>query len=344
MAGEFEKAVADYVGVRYAVAVSSGTAGLHLVVRALGLGPGDEVITTPFSFIASANCLLYERVRPVFADVDRKTLCLDPTEVERRITRRTRAILAVDVFGHPADWPALERIARRHRLRLIEDSCEALGSGLRHPPSALRRCGSFGDAAVFAFYPNKQITSGEGGMVVTNNRRLADACRSMANQGRRISGGAWLEHVRLGYNYRLDELSAALGLAQLRRARTILARRRRVAARYDRLLAGIDGLLLPHCAPAAVPSPFVYVVRLGPDRTRRDRDRMLARLRRAGIECGDYFHPIHLQPFYRRLGFRRGICPVAESAGDRTIALPFHSRLSGRDARRVAAALREVLK
>ncbi len=343
---EFERLLAQYVGVRHAVAVSSGTSGLHLVVRALGLGGGDEVITTPFSFIASANCILFERARPVFADIDPDTLSIDPTEVERRITGRTRAILAVDVFGHPADWPVLQRIARKHKLALIEDSCEALGASIGPIGhiGPIRRCGTFGDAAVFAFYPNKQMTTGEGGMVVTDSDAIAEACRSMANQGRRSCGGAWLEHVRLGYNYRMSELTAALGIAQLSRIKGILARRRRVARHYDRLLAEVAQVCVPYQAEGAEVSWFVYVVRLAEDYSRKDRDLVLARLRTRGIECSDYFRPIHLQPFYRKeLGTRRGDFPVAERVGDRTIALPFHGRLTQDEVERVVRTLKELL-
>jgi perosamine synthetase len=350
---EFERSLAKYVGVRHAVAVSSGTAGLHLVVRALKLGAGDEVVTTPFSFIASANCILFERARPVFADIDPDTLNIDPAEVEKRITRRTKAILAVDVFGHPANWPELERIARRRGLALIEDSCEALGAGVHFRASGatpragtgpLRKCGTFGDAAVFAFYPNKQITTGEGGMVVTDDRRIADACRSMANQGRRIRGGAWLEHVRLGYNYRTSELNAAMGVAQLSRIERLLARRERVARLYSRLLAEVPQIRTPYEVPDVRMSWFVYVVRLTEDYTRKGRDRVLEWLRARGIECSDYFRPIHLQPFYRgELGTRRGDFPVAESVGDRVIALPFHGLLTRQQVERVVGTLKKVL-
>jgi perosamine synthetase len=347
-AARFERLVAGCVGVRHAVAVSSGTAGLHLVVRALGIGPGDEVITTPFSFVASANCLLYEGAVPVFCDIDPDTLCLDPGRVESAVTSRTRAILAVDVFGHPADWPALTRIARKHRLSLIEDSCEALGSGICQPAGPVPRfrpCGSFGDAAVFAFYPNKLLTTGEGGVIVTGSSRLARLCGSMANQGRRHGNGAWLEHVRLGYNYRLDELSAALGCAQMSRMNQIMLRRARVARAYTARLAGVPGLRLPDAAPNVWVSWFVYVVRLGPEFSRADRDRILALLRRRGIGCSDYFRPIHLQPFYRRrFGFGPGGFPVTESVGERTIALPFHPRLSGRQVETVARALTSALR
>jgi len=345
-AERFEREAARYIGVRHAVATSSGTTALHLIVRALGLGPGDEVITTPFSFVASANCLLYERVTPVFADVEPRTFNLDPAQVERRITPRTRAILAVDVFGCPADWPSLRRIARKHGLALIEDSCEALGAQLGN-----RRCGSFGHAAVLAFYPNKQITTGEGGMVLTDSKRLADLCRSMANQGRAAASGRWLEHVRLGYNYRLDELSAALGRVQLARIATILRRRDRVARQYQRLLTDVPGLRLPNPEPGTgnresgiLPSWFVYVVLLDQTRNAAARNRVLARLRGAGVQCSDYFRPIHLQPFYRSsFGYRRGQFPVAEAVGDHTVALPFHGRMTAHQLRYVARALKTAL-
>ncbi len=333
---EFERLVADYVGVEHAVAVSSGTAGLHLVVRALGLRPGDEVITTSFSFVASVNCLLYEGVRPVFADIEPRTFCLDPAEVEKLITSRTRAILAVDVFGHPADWPALECIARKYGLALIEDSCEALGSSLNS-----RRCGSFGDAGVFAFYPNKQITTGEGGMVVTRDRRIAELCRSMANQGRASDSSRssirWLEHARLGYNYRMSELAAALGCAQMRRLDSIIRRRRRVAQRYDRLLAGLAGVRVPETRPGVSLSPFVYCIQLAGG---INRDRVMVGLRRRGVECADYFKPIHCQPYFRRSSFAvRAPLPVTEEIGRRLVALPFCSRLTLAEQQAVVRAL-----
>jgi len=335
MAREFECRVAVYVGTSYAVSVSSGTAGLHLLVRALGIGRGDEVITTPFSFVASANCAIYEGARPVFADVDPKTLNLDPERAAERVTGRTRAIVGVDVFGRPADWPALRRVAHAHHLNLIEDSCEALGSSLHG-----RMCGSFGDAAVFAFYPNKQITTGEGGMVVTSRRDLADACRSMANQGRRAGAGTWLEHVRLGYNYRLSELQAALGVVQMKRLPGLLTRRQRVASWYAAELGRLPGLVLPRAAAGTEVSWFVYVVRLADHYSAKDRDRLMQRLERAGVGCARYFVPIHLQPFYRReFGYRRGDFPNAEAAGDRTIALPFWAGMSRRAVRRVATEI-----
>ena len=334
----FERRLADYVGVDHAVAVNSGTSALHLVIRALGIGPGDEVVTTPFSFVASTNCILFEGATPVFVDIDPQTLCIDPQAVERAITARTKAILAVDVFGRPADWPALEAIADERGLELIDDSAEALGSDL-----AGRRCGSFGRAGIFGFYPNKQITTGEGGAITTDDESLAALCRSLANQGRSAEN-QWLQHVRLGYNYRIDEMSAALGCSQLARIDEIVDARARVAALYADALFEIDGLTLPAAASDGRMSWFVYVVRL-PDRfTRADRDAVLRGLTERGIGCGDYFQPIHLQPFVREtLGTAPGGCPIAEGIGDRTVALPFYVGLSASDVGRVAGALRDVL-
>jgi len=335
----FEERLAEYVGVRYAIAVSSGTSALHLIVRALGIGPGDEVITTPFSFIASTNCILFERAVPVFADIDPVTLCIDPEAVDRAITPRTKAVLAVDVFGRPADWPALEAIAGRRGVELIDDSAEALGSDL-----AGRRCGSFGRAGVFGFYPNKQITTGEGGAVVTDDEELASLCRSMANQGRSPEN-QWLQHIRLGYNYRIDEMSAALGCSQLARIDRIVAARAEVAAWYEDALEGIDRLLLPARSFDGQMSWFVYVVRLSEDHSKEDRDAILRGLTDRGIGCGDYFQPIHLQPFLREeLGTGPGLCPITESVGERTIALPFYVGLTKSDVACVADAVRDLLR
>jgi len=334
----FEQDLATAVDRTFAMAVNSGTSALHLVIRALGISSGDEVITTPFSFIASANCVLFERATPVFVDIEPRTLCIDPERIDAAITPRTKAILAVDVFGHPADWPALERIADRHGLALIDDSAEALGSDLKG-----RRCGSFGRAGVFGFYPNKQITTGEGGAVVTDDPRLAELCRSMADQGR--GGEGWLHHVRLGYNYRLDELSAALGLSQLRRLDEIVEGRGRVAERYSDALAGLDGIVLPSVTEGVRMSWFVYVVRLAAEFSQTDRDTILERLSDRGIGCRNYFAPIHLQPFYRELlGTAEGDFPVTEAVGARSIALPFYNELSEDQIDYVAVALREEVE
>lgn len=340
-ATRFEKSLARLTHRRYGVVTSSGTTALHLAVRLLGLKPGDEVITTPFSFCASANCLLYEGVKPVFVDIDPVTLCLDPTKVASAITRRTRAILGVDIFGHPADWLRLTAIARRHHLALIEDACEALGSTLR-TPQGKKPCGAFGTITTFAFYPNKQITTGEGGMLLTDNYRLSQLARSLANQGRNPQNGKWLNHIRLGYNYRLDEMSAALGWAQLRRLKAILQRRRRVAELYNRLLAPIPEVQTPTVAPGAVVEWFVYCIRLAPS---VNREKILTRLPAQGIGCAPYFPPIHLLPFYRRrFGYKPGDFPITEEIARRTLALPFYSKLRAKQVYYIVDCLQKALK
>jgi perosamine synthetase len=336
MIDRFEAALAERVEAPYTAAVSSGTAGLHLGMRLAGVRSGDEVITTPFSFVASANCILYEGGRPVFADVDPRTLNLDPAAVEVAVTERTKAILAVHIFGYPAELGELERIAARHGLALIEDACEALGARYRGRP-----IGSFGHPAVFAFYPNKQVTTGEGGAVAVASEREWALLKSLSNQGRSDSG-EWLTHARLGYNYRLDDLSAALGLAQLERLEEILTARGEVARRYAELLAGLEGAEPPLADDAQhVRSWFVYAVRLA---SGIDRNGVMARLADEGIASKPYLPSIHLQPYYReRFGTREGLCPVAEDASARSLALPFHARLSGEDQERVVEALRSAI-
>jgi perosamine synthetase len=327
----FEEAVATLAGRRYGVACSSGTAGLHMAVISLGIGEGDEVITTPFSFVASSNAMLYERAVPVFVDIEEETLGLDPERVEDAITARTRALLPVDVFGHPCRIDDLGAIASARGLAVIEDSCEALGSSLDGRP-----LGSFGEVSVFAFYPNKQITTGEGGMLVTDDPRLAGTARSLRNQGR-DEDGTWLRHVRLGYNYRIDELSAALGLAQLERLGELRSGRDRVAAAYGRLLEPHEWVRPPSVAPGAEVDWFVYVVRLDEE---IDRDRLIGQLAGAGVPARPYFSPIHLQPLYRdRFGFAEGDFPITERVARRTLALPFSSRLAEDQVARVVEAL-----
>ena len=335
----FERALADYVGSKHAVAVNSGTSGLHLGVVALGLGEGDEVVTTPFSFVASTNCLLFERVRPVFADIDPVTLDLDPAAAEAALTRRTRALLPVHVFGRPCAIETLSSLARAHDLRVIEDSCESLGSTV-----AGKMTGTFGDLGVFAFYPNKQMTTGEGGMIVTDDDRLAALCRSMRNQGRG-EGGGWLEHERLGYNYRLADINSALGLSQLRRLESFLAARQRVVDLYREALRDVPEVVAPAPPrPGERVSWFVFVVRLAEDFDRQDRDAVLAGLRARGVACRNYFVPIHLQPFIQeRLGTRQGQFPVTEHVAERAIALPFHNHLGESEVGRVVEALKQSL-
>jgi len=335
----FESVVADYVGVPHAVAVNSGTSALHLILLALGIGPGDEIITTPFSFVASANCALFVGAKPVFVDIEPETLCIDPARIESAITPKTKAILAVDVFGHPANWDELKRIAAKHGLMLIEDSAESLGSAWKG-----KRCGGFGSAGIFGFYPNKQITTGEGGVVVTDDARLAAQCRSMANQGRG-EDSEWLQHVRLGFNYRMDELSAALGVAQMERIDELTESRRAVAETYERAFRDCDAVIVPHAASGADVSWFVYVVRVADSADVSTRDIVLAGLRDRGIECRNYFAPIHLQPFYQKtLGTKTGDFPVTEHVGGRTIALPFFNGLSAAEIEEVASTAKELLR
>ena len=333
---EFEERLAAIAGRRHGIAVSSGTAGLHLAVRALGIGPGDEVVTTPFSFVASANCLLFEGATPVFADIEDETMGLDPELASVAINPATRALLPVDVFGNPCRIQELSALAADRGLSLIEDSCEALGTR-----TGGRALGSFGDASVFAFYPNKQITTGEGGMVVTDDDELADRMRSMRNQGR-DTDGTWLRHVQLGFNYRMDELSAALGVAQLRRLPELKAGRDRVFAAYQERLADADWLRLPVAAAAADVDWFVYVIRLEPG---VDRDRLIDQLAERGVPCRPYFAPIHLQPFYReRFGFQPGDFPITERVAAGTLAIPFSSRLTDAQVDRVCEALTDAVR
>lgn len=317
---QFERMVAEYLGVKEAVAVSSGTSGLHLAVRALRIGEGDEVITTPFSFIASSNCLLFERARPVFVDIEPMTLNIDPACIEAKITPRTKAILPVHTFGRPADMEVIMEIAEKHRLAVIEDACEAIGASYKG-----KKVGSESDAGVFAFYPNKQITTGEGGIVSTNSSDLAGLCRSMRNQGR-SDGDKWLHHCSLGYNYRLDELSAALGVAQMERIDEILAKREAVARAYSVKLERMEGVTVPYMQTEVKISWFVYVIRLTPG---INRDRVMRFLQKNGVDCRPYFQPIHLQPFYKeKFGYRQGDFPNTERAASSTLALPFFNNLT----------------
>ena len=332
----FEELVAERVGAPYAAAVSSGTTGLHLLSISAGIGPGDEVITSPYSFAASANCFLYEGGIPVFADIDRRTFNLDPAAVEAAITARTKAIVAVDIYGYPCELDELGAIAERHGLALIEDSCEALGARYRGAP-----LGSQGASCVFAFYPNKQVTTGEGGMVTTHSEEEWHLIRSLRNQGRPEPGG-WLEHVRLGFNYRLSDIAAALGIGQLERLDEILTLRGQAATRYGELLRGIDGVELP-CADdeAHARSWFVYVVLL-PDAATRER--VIATFEREGIGYNRYLPSIHLQPYMREgFGFGEGLCPVAEDISSRSLALPFFTGIEAGWQQRVAEFLASAL-
>jgi perosamine synthetase len=333
---EFEQRIAEYVGVRHAVAVSSGTAALHLIVKALGIGRGDEVLVPSFTFAASVNAFLYEGAVPVFVDIEPETYNLDPDDVERKVTPNTKAVMAVDVFGHPAEWDRLLPVAARHGLAVIDDSCEALGAEYRG-----KKIGQFGDAAAFAFYPNKQITTGEGGVVVTDDDRIAEVCRSLRNQGRGEMG-AWLEHERLGYNYRLDEMSAALGVSQLARIEQFLSRRARVAGMYDRRLRGLDWVRPPAVKPHVRMSWFVYVVTLAEG---LDRDEVMRGMGERGVPARGYFSPVHLQPYMRGIIDASAVrLPVTSSVAARTVALPFHNNMSHEQVERVVTALEQSVR
>jgi perosamine synthetase len=336
MGERFERELAGWLRVEDAVAVSSGTTALHLGVRALGWGPGDEVLTSPFSFVASANCLLYEGVKPVFCDVDPVTLNLDPAAAAAAVGERTRGLLPVHIFGYPAAMPELEALASQHGLGILEDACEAIGA----VDSEGRAAGARGNLATFAFYANKQMTTGEGGMIVPNDPNVAARLRAERNQGRAADMG-WLDHDGLGFNYRLSDLAAALGVAQVERLDALLARRAEVASLYAERLAGIESVEAPLAARGQERrSWFVYVVRLADD---VDRDATIARLTARGIASKAYLPCIHLFPHLRDLGYREGQFPVAERASAHSLALPFFPALGEAEVDRVCQELATAL-
>ena len=332
----FEELLAERVRAPYAAAVSSGTAGLHMLCHIAGVEPGDEVITSPVSFVATANCFIIEGGVPVFADVDSRTLNLDPEAVEAAITERTKGIVVVDMFGYPCELDELRAIAERHGLWLIDDSCEALGAEYKGAP-----IGSHGPSGAFGFYPNKQMTTGEGGMVTTHSEEEVELLKSLRNQGRSYDS-RWFHHPRVGFNYRLTDLQAALGIAQLEKLDRMLAMRAEVAGRYTKLLAGIEGVEPPLADDEDHKrSWFVFVVKL--DRG-LEREAVLETLKAQGIEAGHYVPAVHLQPYMReRYGFAEGTCPVAEDACDRSLALPFFPQLEAADQELVVDALRDAV-
>ena len=339
---EFEEKVAKVVGRRHAVAVSSGTTGLHCAMIAAGIKAGDEVITTPFSFVASANCILYVDATPVFVDIDPKTLNMDVEKVQPAITPRTKAIVGVEAFGHPGGMIELEQLAQKNELLLIEDCCEGFGGSVGKGPS-MRSIGSFGRAGVFGFYPNKQITTGEGGMIVTDDDNFAAICKSLRNQGR--DGMSWLAHQRLGYNYRLSEINAAMGAVQVDRLEEILNSRRRVARLYMERLMTNKFLILPTLQDNTHMSWFVFVVRLNDLFEIGDRDEIMIELRSEGIGCNNYFPPIHLQPYMvEKFGFTPGMFPVCEYVAARTLALPFFGSMTGAQVDHVCFMLNRILE
>ncbi len=354
---EFEQEFARYIGVKEAIGVNSGTAGLHLCVRAADIHPGDLVITTPFSFVASTNVILYEKAIPVFVDVNPQTGNMDTAQAARAVrdlaeggkaaqnwlprrgaesAGKLNAILAIDVFGQPADYDQLRPLAGNHHLKLIEDCCESLGAEYRS-----QRVGMQGDYGVFAFYPNKQITTGEGGMIVTDNKEAAQFMRALRNQGR-APGDTWLQHTHLGYNYRLDEMSAALGLAQFRRIEELLNKRQQVADWYAARLKNIAGVEVPVVVPNTTRvSWFVYVIRLAAG---LDRDAIANQLEERRIPVRPYFLPIHLQPYMvEKFAYQAGDFPVTEDLGRRGLALPFSGMMSEEQVDLVCRTLAECL-
>jgi perosamine synthetase len=334
----FEEQIAERVGAPYAAALSSGTAGLHLLCKIAGFRPGDEVITSPLSFVSSANCFIVEGATPVFADVDPVTLNLDPAAVEAAVTERTRGIVAVDMFGFPCELDELRAIADRHGLALIEDACESLGAEYRSRP-----LGAHGPSAVFAFYPNKQMATGEGGVVTTHSEEEWRLLKSLRNQGRSYDmDGGWFHHVRVGLNYRWTDVQAAIGLAQLEKLDRILELRAAAAQRYTEFLQDVDGVETPAADDAEHRrSWFVYVVKLDPA---LDRAGVMDSLRREGVSTAEYVPCIHFQPYMReRYGFAEGLCPVAEGTAERTFALPFFTQIEPEDQERVVEVLRTAV-
>ena len=335
---QFEHAFADYIGTKRAVAVNSGTSGLFLCMLAMGVGPGDEVITTPFTFIASANIIMMVGARPVFVDIDPKTLNINPAKIESSITEKTKAILPVEVFGSPAGFDEVCKIAQKHNLVVVEDSCEALGSALNG-----KKAGTFGKMSVFAFYPNKQITTGEGGMIMTDDDDLADKCVSLRNQGRG-KGSGWLGHERLGYNFRLSDINCALGIVQLSRIDQIKTKRKRVAQTYQEILSADNRLIVPAEPQGCDISWFVFVVRLADTFTFEQRNHILKAMNDKGIQVSNYFPPVHLQPFMaEQFGYKPGDFPVTESVSKTTIALPFYNNMTKDDIATVCKTLKQAL-
>lgn len=331
----FEENFAKYIGTKHAVAVNSGTSGLHLIIKSLGIKKGDEVITTPFSFIASANCILFENAKVVFADIDQKTYNMDATKIEKLITPRTKAILAVHIFGQCCDMTTIMKIAKKHNLLVIEDACEAIGATHKG-----KKAGTFGHAACFAFYPNKQITTGEGGIIVTNDDKVASLCKSYRNQGRDTM--LWLDHSRIGYNYRINEISCVMGIEQLKKIGKILKLRENVAKKYIKKLKGNKNIILPTILKGNEESWFVFVIQV---KDHISRDKVMEILKQKGIGTNTYFPSIHLSTFYRnKFHFKEGAFPVSESTSKRTIALPFFSELSDREINYVCKTLCEAIE
>ncbi len=312
---KFEKEIAKFNGNKYAVAVNSGTSGLHLAVKCAGIKPVDEVITSPFSFIASSNPIIFEGGKPVFVDVDEKTYNMNPDLIESAITPKTKAIMLVHIFGQSCDMDPIIEIAEKHNLKIIEDACESIGATYKG-----KKVGNFGESAVFAFYPNKQMTTGEGGVIVTDNEKIYRLCRSYRNQGR-SENEEWLGHVRIGYNYRMDEMSAALGYVQAKKLPKMIRQRQKVAETYNKKLGKISGVITPYTAPYNTNTWFVYTIRVEEG---INRDKAMDYLNKHGVASKPYFPSLHLQPVYREMfNYKEGDFPVSEGISKSILALPF---------------------
>ena len=335
---KFEKLFARYLGVRYACAVSSGTAGLHLMLLSAGIGADDEIITTPFSFVASANAILYVGAKPVFADIDPHTFNINPAEIEKKITKKTKAILVVHIFGQPADMDPIMKIARKHKIKILEDACESIGATYKG-----RKAGTFGEAAVFAFYPNKQMTTGEGGMIVTNSKKIYDMCDSLRNQGRG-EDMQWLDHKYLGYNYRMDEMSAALGASQLKRLDFFIKERRKITGWYNAFFGNYpDMIQIPETARGNTHTWFVYVISL--KNKNISRENVIRTLKKVGINSKPYLPSIHLLGFYKKqFGYKEKDFPVSEKISRQSLALPLYLGLKKKDVSVIGKEVVSVLK
>jgi len=334
---EFEEKFAKKIGTKYACTVSSGTAGLHLAMIAAGIKPGDEVITSPFSFIASANCILYMNAKPVFVDIDPLSYNMDPDKIEAAITPKTVAILVVHIFGQAADMSKILKIARKHKLKIIEDSCESICA--EHNG---QKVGTFGESAVFAFYPNKQMTTGEGGMITTNSKKIYKLCSSLRNQGR-AENMQWLDHQYLGYNYRMDELSAAIGITQLAKLDKMIKERQTIAGWYRKYLTPHKQLIqIPETAVNNTHTWFVYVVTLKKPGIRRDE--LITLLAKQGISTKPYLPSIHLFSFYKKMfGYKKGDFPISEAVSNSSLALPFYVGLKENDIKYIVNRLINVI-
>lgn len=335
---EFENKFAEKIGTRYACAVSSGTAGLHLAMIAAGIGPGDEVITSPFSFVASANCVLYVGAKPVFVDIDPVTYNMDPALIEKKINKKTKAILVVHIFGQPADMDPIMKLSRKYNLKIIEDACESIAATYKN-----KFVGTFGETAVFAFYPNKQMTTGEGGMITTNNKQIYELCCSLRNQGR-APNMQWLDHKYLGYNYRMDEMSAALGISQLSKLGEMVKKRQTIAGWYYKYLAPYQDLIqTPQTAADNTNTWFVYVVTLNHDKI--NRDKLITALAQRGISTKPYLPSIHLFSFYKKMfGYKKGDFPISEKVSRSALALPFYIGLKKEDIQYIVKVLIKTVK